>query len=98
MRAEHSAALLVMFTAIKNGHATVQLSSNPVGTTSVKLCLQFVDRRITKEFVRTRVNMSVRSRSNLNLKVLAIEEMGKSVGPRGRTNNKLNPHDTDNGI
>ena len=42
MRAEHGAALLVMFTAIKNGHATVQLSSNPVGTTSVKLCLQIV--------------------------------------------------------
>ena len=32
--------LLVLFTAIKNGH--VQLSSNPVGTTSVKICLKFV--------------------------------------------------------
>ena len=79
-------ALLVMFTAIKNGH--VQLSSNPVGTTSIKISLRFVANcnlfidESPRSFLRTRLNMSVPSRSNLNLKVLIIEEMGKTEYPK----------------
>ena len=55
--------------------------------------------RSTQEFIWTRLNVSVRSRSNWNLEVLVFEERGKPeypekkpLGARGETNNKLNPH------
>ena len=41
----------------------------------------FVYSRSTKEFIRTRRNVSVRSRSNWNLKVSAFKEKGKPEYP-----------------
>ena len=43
--------------------------------------LQFVYPSSTKEFIRTRWNVSVRSRSNWNLKVLVFKERGKPEYP-----------------